>query len=51
MVKPFWVIEVTPKGLAVVEFVDGLAFVELARITGVQLRQASASHADNMQSI
>ena len=45
------VIDVTPEGLAVVEIVDGLAFDELARITGVPLRQASASHADNMQAI
>jgi 3-oxoadipate CoA-transferase beta subunit len=44
------VIDVTPEGLAVVEIVDGLAFDELARITGVPLWQASASHADNTQS-
>src|SRR5881394_3935936 len=37
------VIDVTPEGLAVVETVDGLAFDELARITGVPLRRASAT--------
>ncbi|HEY8622291.1 MAG TPA: 3-oxoacid CoA-transferase subunit B [Casimicrobiaceae bacterium] len=35
------VIDVTAEGLAVVETVDGLAFDELARITGVPLRRAS----------
>src|ERR1700720_1648908 len=41
------VIDVIPQGLAVVETVDGLAFDELARITGVPLRQASGAHPDN----
>ena len=45
------VIDVTPEGLAVVETVDGLAFDELARITGVPLRRASASQPDNVLSI
>ena len=45
------VIDVTPEGLAVVETVDGLAFDELARITGVPLRRASAPHSGNVQSI
>src|SRR5207249_8407648 len=36
------VIDVTPEGRAVVESVDGLAFDELVRITGVPLRRASA---------
>jgi 3-oxoadipate CoA-transferase beta subunit len=31
------VLDVTPRGLAVVEIVDGLAFDELARLTGVPL--------------
>jgi 3-oxoadipate CoA-transferase beta subunit len=34
------VIDVTPEGLAVVDIVDGLAFDELARLTGVPLRDA-----------
>src|ERR1700692_4745453 len=37
------VIDVTPQGLAVVDTVDGLAFDELARLTGVPLRQASGA--------
>jgi 3-oxoadipate CoA-transferase beta subunit len=45
------VIDVTPEGLAVVETVDGLAFDELARITGVPLRRASAPQPDNVPSI
>jgi 3-oxoadipate CoA-transferase beta subunit len=36
------VIDVTPDGLAVVDMVDGLAFDELARVTGVPLRNATA---------
>ena len=44
------VIDVTPEGLAVVETVDGLAFDELARITGVPLRQASGASRANVQS-
>ena len=44
------VIDVTPEGLAVVETVDGLAFDELARITGVPLRQASGANRANVQS-
>jgi 3-oxoadipate CoA-transferase beta subunit len=44
------VIDVTPEGLAVVETVDGLAFDELARITGVPLRRASGPHRGNVQS-
>jgi 3-oxoadipate CoA-transferase beta subunit len=36
------VIDVTPKGLAVVDLVDGLAFDELARLTGVPLRDATS---------
>jgi 3-oxoadipate CoA-transferase beta subunit len=36
------VIDVTPDGLAVVDAVDGLAFAELARMTGVPLRDARA---------
>lgn len=34
------VIDVTPRGLAVVEMVDGLAFEELQRLTGVPLLRA-----------
>jgi len=44
------VIDVTPEGLAVVETVDGLAFDELARITGVPLRQASGANRGNVPS-
>ncbi|MGE5104343.1 MAG: 3-oxoacid CoA-transferase subunit B [Betaproteobacteria bacterium] len=36
------VIDVTPEGLAVVDIVDGLAFDELARLTGVPLRDATS---------
>ena len=36
------VIDVAPEGLAVVDIVDGLAFDELARLTGVPLRNATA---------
>jgi 3-oxoadipate CoA-transferase beta subunit len=36
------VIDVTPDVLAVVDMVDGLAFDELARVTGVPLRNATA---------
>src|SRR6476659_4449653 len=36
------VLDVTPRGLAVVEFVDGLSFDELQRVTGVPLMPASA---------
>jgi 3-oxoadipate CoA-transferase beta subunit len=36
------VIDVTPEGLAVVDLVDGLAFDELARLTGVPLRDATS---------
>ena len=36
------VIDVTPGGLAVVDIVDGLAFDELARLTGVPLRDATS---------
>ena len=35
------VIDVTPRGLAVVEIVDGLAFDELQRLTGVPLSRES----------
>jgi len=44
------VIDVTPQGLAVVEAVDGLAFDELVRITGVPLRRASAPSPGNAPS-
>ena len=44
------VIDVTPQGLAVVEIVDGLAFDELVRITGVPLRRASAPSPGNAPS-
>ena len=37
------VIDVTPDGLAVVEIVDGLAFDELERITGVPLARPSGA--------
>src|SRR5450759_2704137 len=43
------VIDVTPEGLVVVETVDGLAFDELARITGVPLRR-SDMHRDSVLS-
>ena len=36
------VIDVTPKGLAVVEIIDGLSFEELERLTGVPLFRAPA---------
>jgi 3-oxoadipate CoA-transferase, beta subunit len=36
------VIDVTPKGLAVVEIIDGLSFEELERLTGVPLFRAAA---------
>ncbi|MGE5170838.1 MAG: 3-oxoacid CoA-transferase subunit B [Rudaea sp.] len=36
------VIDLAPDGLAVVDMVDGLAFEELARVTGVPLRNAMA---------
>ena len=36
------VIDVTPDGLAIVDIVHGLAFDELARLTGVPLRNATA---------
>ena len=36
------VIDVAPEGLAVVYIVDGLAFDELARLTGVPLRDATS---------
>ena len=36
------VIDVTPAGLALVDIVDGLAFDELARLTGVPLRDATS---------
>ena len=36
------VIDVTPDGLAVVDIVKGLAFDELARLTGVPLRDATS---------
>jgi 3-oxoadipate CoA-transferase beta subunit len=36
------VIDVTPQGLRVVEIVDGLAFDELQRLTGVPLTSANA---------
>ena len=36
------VIDVTPEGLGVIDIVDGLAFDELARLTGVPLRDATA---------
>src|ERR1700682_2185781 len=42
------VIDVTPEGLVVVETVDGLAFDELARITGVPLRRGSDMHRDSV---
>ena len=38
------VLDVTPDGLAVLEMVDGLTFDQLARLTGVPLRRASAAH-------
>jgi len=41
------VIDVAPEGLVVVETVDGLAFDELARITGVPLRRGSDMHRDS----
>jgi 3-oxoadipate CoA-transferase beta subunit len=44
------VIDVTPEGLVVVEAVDGLAFDELARITGVPLRRGSDMHRDSVLS-
>jgi len=37
------VLDVTPRGLAVVEIVDGLSFDELQRVTGVPLMPASAA--------
>ena len=36
------VIDVTPKGLAVVEIIDGLSFEELEKLTGVPLLRAAA---------
>jgi 3-oxoadipate CoA-transferase beta subunit len=39
------VIDVTPQGLRVVEVVDGLAFDELQRLTGVPLMSADAGTA------
>jgi acyl CoA:acetate/3-ketoacid CoA transferase beta subunit len=39
------VIDVTPEGLRVVEIVDGLAFDELQRLTGVPLTLAGADSA------
>ena len=36
------VIDVTPEGLGVIDIVDGLAFDELARLTGVPLRDATS---------
>ena len=36
------VIDVTPRGLEVVEIVEGLSFDELGRLSGVPLRRASA---------
>jgi 3-oxoadipate CoA-transferase beta subunit len=44
------VIDVTQEGLVVVETVDGLAFDELARITGVPLRRGSDMHRDSVLS-
>ena len=44
------VIDVTPEGLAVLETIDGLAFDELARITGVPLRRGSDMHRDSVLS-
>ncbi|HVR93906.1 MAG TPA: CoA transferase subunit B [Casimicrobiaceae bacterium] len=44
------VIDVTPEGLVVVETVDGLAFDELARITGVPLRRGSDMYRDSVLS-
>jgi 3-oxoadipate CoA-transferase beta subunit len=41
------VIDVTPDGLAVVEIVDGLAFDELERITGVPLSRSSGQSPGN----
>jgi 3-oxoadipate CoA-transferase beta subunit len=41
------VIDVTPDGLAVVEIVDGLAFDELERITGVPLSRSSGQSSGN----
>jgi 3-oxoadipate CoA-transferase beta subunit len=37
------VIDVTPKGLVVVDVVDGLSLEELKRLTGVPLRSTTAS--------
>jgi 3-oxoadipate CoA-transferase beta subunit len=37
------VLDVTPRGLEVVEIVDGLSFDELQRITGMPLLQAAAA--------
>src|SRR5581483_10027885 len=37
------VIDVTPRGLEVVDIVEGLAFDELVRLTGVPLRRARAN--------
>ena len=37
------VLDVTPRGLAVVEIVDGLSFDELQRVTGIPLMPASAA--------
>jgi len=36
------VLDVTPKGLAVVEMIDGLSFEELQKISGVPLLRATA---------
>ena len=44
------VIDVTQEGLVVVETVDGLAFDELVRMTGVPLRPASAPSPGNAPS-
>jgi 3-oxoadipate CoA-transferase beta subunit len=40
------VIDVTPRGLEVLEIVEGLPFDELQRLTGVPLRRATAPAAD-----
>ncbi len=43
------VIDVTPEGLVAIEIVDGLAFEELARLTGVPMRNGTTTGATALQ--